>query len=253
MTTPRDLKQAVTIVTGAGSGVGAALCQQLAAAGATVVLIGRQADKLQQVQQTLSSPAIVLSGDVSDSEFCRQAIKQVRQEYGRLDVLFNNAGVMRRGTAMDTGDDEWALVMRVNVDGVFYMSRAAAGVMREDGKGGAIVNTASTCGLVGAAGLAAYCTSKGAVVQLTRTMALECAPHQITVNAVCPGAIEAPMLFSDHADGVSAAAVRQRNSEAIPLGKIASPDEVARAMIYLACEPHITGSMLSVDGGYTAG
>lgn len=255
----RDITNGVAIVTGAGSGVGAATCRLLAAAGMQVVLVGRSEDKLAQIKSALredgigdnARPAICDVGDVGDSAFCDDLVRRTVQRHGGLDIVVNNAGVMRRGAAADTSDEDWAQVMRTNVDGVFYMSRAAVRAMSE--KGGAIVNVSSTCGLVGAAGLAAYCTSKGAVVQLTRAMALECAPQRITVNAVCPGAIEAPMLFSAHQDGSDAEAVRERNKAAIPLKQLASAEEVARAIVYLAREPHITGTMLSVDGGYTAG
>lgn len=250
MSTPRTLPGAVAVVTGAGSGVGRAVCAQLSNLGATVALVGRTADKLQQTRDALSGATAIFAGDVGDSAFCQQTMTAVSEQFGRLDVLVNNAGIMRRGRAVDTSDAAWATVMRTNVDGVFYMSRAAVQCMSN---GGAIVNVASTCGLVGAAGLAAYCTSKGAVVQLTRTMALECAPQQITVNAVCPGAIESPMLFSAHPADTTDDAVRQRNQNAIPLGKIATAEEVARAIIYLAVEPHTTGTLLSLDGGYTAG
>ena len=247
----RDLTGAVVLVTGGGSGVGAAVAAQCAGAGATVWLVGRNADKLREAQADIGGDVHIAAGDVVDSAFCNNCVQEVTAQSGRLDILVNNAGVMKRGTAAQTSDEEWAAVMRTNVDGVFFMSRAAVNAM--GARGGAIVNVASTCGLVGAAGLAAYCTSKGAVVQLTRTMALECAAQGITVNAVCPGAIDAPMLFSSHKDGSDAEAVRARNKAAIPVGTLASAEEVARAIVYLACEPHITGSMLSVDGGYTAG
>lgn len=253
MTAKRELAGAVVVVTGGGSGVGAAVAALCAQAGAVVVVSGRDADKLQQTRERAGGAVHCVAGDVGDSAFCNRCVQEVVAQHGKLNVLVNNAGIIRRGTAAETDDAEWAEVMRTNVDGVFYMSRAAVQAMTAAGQGGAIVNTASTCGLVGAAGLAAYCTSKGAVVQLTRTMALECAAQRITVNAVCPGAIEAPMLFSAHSDGSDAEAVRARNRAAIPAGELASAEEVARAIIYLACEPHITGSMLSIDGGYTAG
>ena len=110
----------------------------------------------------------------------------------------------------------------------------------------------STCGVVGAAGLAAYCTSKGALNQLTRTMALELADKQINVNAVAPGAINSPMLFSEHATQAAADSVVERNQSSIPIGDVAQPEEVARAVLFLATERHVTGTILSFDGGYTA-
>ena len=166
-----------------------------------------------------------------------------------VEVLINNAGVIVRRDAVDTTDDEWRTVMQTNVDGVFYLSRAFAQQLVYDG---AIVNVSSTCGVVGAAGLAAYCTSKGALNQLTRTMALELADKQINVNAVAPGAVNSPMLFSEHATQSAADSVVERNQSSIPIGDVAQPAEVARAVLFLATERHITGTILSVDGGYTA-
>jgi len=139
--------------------------------------------------------------------------------------------------------------MGVNVTGVFNASRAFA---KAASVGGTIVNVSSTCGQVGAAGLAAYCASKGAVNQLTRTMALELAPRGITVNAVAPGAINSPMLFSEHQDPKMAETAIDRNIATIPIGSVAEPEEVARSILFLAREPHITGIILNVDGGYTA-
>ena len=139
--------------------------------------------------------------------------------------------------------------MSINVDGVFYFSRAFA---KQAVNKGAIVNLSSTCGQVGAAGLAAYCASKGAVNQLTKTMALELAPRGITVNAVAPGSINSPMLYSKHADPKLSETVVERNIQSIPIGAVAEPEEIARAVIFLSREMHITGTILTIDGGYTA-
>jgi len=198
-----------------------------------------------------AAAAEVSSGDVGDSSFCEAAAAAAVARFGRLDLLVNNAGVIHRARAEDTADDAWTRVIRTNLDGVFWFSRAAIARMRAQG-GGAIVNIASTVGLVGAPNLAAYCASKGGVAQLTRALAVECAADGITVNAVCPGAIDTPMLFSAHADGVDESQVRARNTGMIPQGRLATPAEVARAAVFLAGEPHITGALLPVDGGYTA-
>jgi 2,3-dihydro-2,3-dihydroxybenzoate dehydrogenase len=218
-----------------------------------LLLVGRDEKKICRVSDSLGAEidVMVLSGDVGDSDFCRRVIEETQSRFGRLDVLVNNAGVMHRGPAEQTSDEDWARVMRVNVDGVFYLSRNAVGIMRQQ-QGGAIVNVGSTLSLVGASGLAAYCTSKGAVAQLTRAMALECAIDDITVNAVCPGAIDSPMLYSEYPTGTDVDAVCARNAALIPKGVVATADEVARAIVFLASEPHITGALLSVDGGYVA-
>ena len=250
---PRDFNGRVVLITGAGSGVGLECARVFAAQGAKLLLVGRSADKLEAAVAELSetrAQTAICAGDVTDSAFATTAMEAAHEAFAApVEVLINNAGVIVRRDAVDTSDDEWRAVMQTNVDGVFYLSRAFAQQLVYDG---AIVNVSSTCGVVGAAGLAAYCTSKGALNQLTRTMALELADKQINVNAVAPGAINSPMLFSEHATQAAADSVVERNQSSIPIGDVAQPEEVARAVLFLATERHITGTILSVDGGYTA-
>ena len=250
---PRDFNGRVVLITGAGSGVGLECARVFAAQGAKLLLVGRSADKLEaavaELAETRAQTAIC-AGDVTDSAFATTAMEAAQEAFAApVEVLINNAGVIVRRDAVDTSDDEWRAVMQTNVDGVFYLSRAFAQQLVYDG---AIVNVSSTCGVVGAAGLAAYCTSKGALNQLTRTMALELADKQINVNAVAPGAINSPMLFSEHATQAAADSVVERNQSSIPIGDVAQPEEVARAVLFLATERHVTGTILSLDGGYTA-
>ena len=250
---PRDFNGRVVLITGAGSGVGLECARVFAAQGAKLLLVGRSADKLEaavaELAETRAQTAIC-AGDVADSAFATTAMEAAQEAFAApVEVLINNAGVIVRRDAVDTSDDEWRTVMQTNVDGVFYLSRAFAQQLVYDG---AIVNVSSTCGVVGAAGLAAYCTSKGALNQLTRTMALELADKQINVNAVAPGAINSPMLFSEHATQAAADSVVERNQSSIPIGDVAQPEEVARAILFLATERHVTGTILSLDGGYTA-
>ena len=248
-----ELREAAVVVTGAGSGLGEAVCEALAAAQARLLLIGRDEEKLRRVCDKVSAQTVaeVCAGDVGDSDFCARALDKAHALFGRLDVLINNAGTIHRAPAGQTADEAWTRTMRVNLDGVFWMSRGALVRMQAQQRG-AIVNVASTVGLVGARELSAYCASKGGVAQLTRALALECARDGVTVNAVCPGAIDSPMLFSKHPAGVTEADTRAKNCALIPQGRLATPAEVARAIIFLATEPHITGVMLPVDGGYTA-
>jgi NAD(P)-dependent dehydrogenase (short-subunit alcohol dehydrogenase family) len=250
---PRDFKGRVVLITGAGSGVGLECARVFAVQGAKLLLVGRWADKLEAAAAELTetrAQTAICAGDVTDSAFATTTMEAAQEAFAApVEVLINNAGVIVRRDAVDTSDDEWRAVMQTNVDGVFYLSRAFAQQLVYDG---AIVNVSSTCGVVGAAGLAAYCTSKGALNQLTRTMALELADKQINVNAVAPGAINAPMLFSEHATQAAADSVVERNQSSIPIGDVAQPEEVARAVLFLATERHVTGTILSLDGGYTA-
>ena len=250
---PRDFNGRVVLITGAGSGVGLECARVFAVQGAKLLLVGRSADKLEAAAAELAetrAQTAICAGDVTDSAFATTAMEAAQEAFAApVEVLINNAGVIVRRDAVDTSDDEWRAVMQTNVDGVFYLSRAFAQQLVYDG---AIVNVSSTCGVVGAAGLAAYCTSKGALNQLTRTMALELADKQINVNAVAPGAINSPMLFSEHTTQAAADSVVERNQSSIPIGDVAQPEEVARAVLFLATERHVTGTILSLDGGYTA-
>ncbi len=247
----KNFTKSNVVITGGGSGVGLETARLFVGMGANVTIMGRSEDKLKTALSELNSPkAHLFVGDVTLSKSCTDVIEFASKSAGKpVDVLVNNAGVILRKTAEDTNDDEWLRVIDINVTGLFYMSRAAALQMPD---GGNIVNLSSTCGAFGAAGLTAYCASKGAVDQITRTMALELAPRKITVNAVAPGAINSPMLFSEHASDDMKNSAIARNQNSIPIGDVAQPEEIARAVVYLASERHITGSILRIDGGYTA-
>jgi len=248
---PRNIGLDNVLITGGGSGVGFEAARLFLTSGASVTIMGRNHDRLIKAKDELGSEKLyIFQGDVRKSSDCNSAIVSAAKAGGKpVSVLVNNAGVILRKSAEETTDDEWAHLMDINVSGLFYMSRAAA---KQLPNGGTIINLSSTCGRYGAAGLTAYCASKGAVDQITRTMALELAPRKITVNAVAPGAINSPMLFSEHKDKVMADSAIERNIASIPIGAVAEPEEVARAIFYLAGERHITGSILRLDGGYTA-
>ncbi len=249
------LENKVILITGATSGIGAASAQLIAGQGAKLLLLGRNAERAQQVQQAITENGGVAEtfiGDVSESAMADASVKHAVTKFGRLDALVNAAGTIYRGTALETSDEQWRASMAANVDGSFYMSRAAVRAMTG---GGSIVNVASTCGLVGSKNLTAYCVSKGAVVQLTRAMALDHAAENIRVNSVCPGAIDTPMLVSGHErSGASAEEVLARNVADIPQGRIPGPEEVAELIAFLCSDAskHITGTNIPIDGGYTA-
>ena len=180
----RDLAGQSVLVTGGSSGVGFEVARQALSEGANVMLLGSDPIKLKRAVESLPDSSVaIFAGDVSDSNTADAAIRSCGELFSQpVSILVNCAGTILRETAVNTTDEDWERVMQVNVNGVFYFSRAFAN--QTDLESGAIINVSSTCGQVGAAGLAAYCASKGAVDQLTRTMALELAPRGINVNAV---------------------------------------------------------------------
>jgi len=241
------------IVTGGASGMGAATARLFAAAEAHVLIVDRNQALAQQVATEIGGGE-PLCGDVADSLFCERCVNSALDRHGRLDVLVNAAGTIVRADALNTSDDEWLRVMNVNTNGVFFMSRAAARVMKTQGSG-AIVNFGSIWGGVGGKGHVAYCASKGAVHQITRAMALDHARDGIRVNAVCPGEIDTPMLrLAGRDDRLSDDAATQMADAVIPMGRLGQPEEVARVVLFLASAQasYITGALLPVDAGYTA-
>lgn len=246
-----DFAGKVVLVTGAASGMGAATAREFSAAGAKVLIVDRNADLAAQVASEISADPPLI-GDISDSSFCQQAVDAAVNRFGRLDVLVNAAGIIVRADGPGTTDEQWQRVMNVNVNGVFYMSRAAVAVMRDQG-GGAIVNFGSIWGEVGAAGVMAYCASKGAVHQITRAMALDHVKEGIRINAVCPGEVNTPMLTSERSAPVTPE-MMQALADSVPMGRLAAPVEIARVVLFLSSDAasYMTGAMVNVDAGFTA-
>ncbi len=249
------------IVTGATSGIGAAIAEAAGAAGVRLMLVGRSAERGAGVVRRIADSggeAFFLAGDVAEPSFAERALGLAVGRFGRLDLLVNSAGIIRRGAIDKTSDEDWRAVMTVNADGVFHMSRAAVRQMKKQTSpsGGVIVNVASDWGLVGGRNAFAYCASKGAVVQMTRAMALDHGGDGIRVNAVCPGDVATPMLDTrpEIVEYGRAEGYRMMGAH-VPLQRIARPEEIAKAVLFLASDDsaYMTGAMLSVDGGSTAG
>ena len=245
-----DFEGKVVAISGAASGMGAASAQLFAAAGATVHGIDIDPALVATSQHIEGSTHV---GDIADTEFCQRTIDAIAEQNGRIDVLVNAAGTIHRADALGTSDEDFARVMAVNVNGTFNLSRAAVAHMVEAQRG-AIVNFGSVWGAVGSAGVTAYCTSKGAVHQLTRAMALDHVEQGIRVNAVAPGEVRTPMLVSQRETPPSESELQALAEATIPMKRLAEPVEIARVVLFLASDAasYITGEIVHVDAGYAA-
>jgi NAD(P)-dependent dehydrogenase (short-subunit alcohol dehydrogenase family) len=248
----------VAIVTGATSGIGRAIALAFAKAGAAVVAVGRDPARADALLRLVSEPdgkASAILGDVSERAFCDRVIAETLARHGALDILVNAAGVIVCKDTGATTDEDWRWTLGANLHAVFYLSRAALRPMRERRKG-VIVNVASDAAVVGAEASAAYCASKGAVLQLTRAMALDHAREGIRVNALCPTWVETPMIDKEAADlGRDPAEFRREIAAANPMGRIATAEEVADMALFLVSDGarFVNGAAMLLDGGFTAG
>jgi NAD(P)-dependent dehydrogenase (short-subunit alcohol dehydrogenase family) len=226
----------VAVVTGSASGIGRATALLFAKEGARVVVVDINEHTGQQTVATIrekGGEALFVRADVSKAVDVEGMVSQTVNALGRLDILVNNAGILRMGSVEETSEDDWKAVLGVNLDGVFLCSKAVAPQMRKQG-GGVIVNIASGAGLSGVARSAAYCASKGGVVLLTKQMAIDYEKDGIRVNAVCPGAVDTPLMqimFDEQEDPVAA---RQEYEAGLPQGRMLDPREVAYQVLFLA-------------------
>jgi NAD(P)-dependent dehydrogenase (short-subunit alcohol dehydrogenase family) len=237
----------VAIVTGASTGIGAAVARLFVELGASVVAMARREDRLTRMAEALPVERVsVVAGDVADERDVRRLLATTNERYGRLDIVVSNAGIHRSTPLLDTSLDAWRELMAINLDGTFLVCREAARVMVEGGRPGSMVIVASTNSLVAEPVMAAYNASKAALTSLAASMAIELAPFDIRVNAVAPGTIETeitrPMIDAGHPFG------------GIPLGRIGDAREVAWAVAFLAGDEasYVTGTTLVVDGGQLA-
>jgi NAD(P)-dependent dehydrogenase (short-subunit alcohol dehydrogenase family) len=250
------LRDKVAIITGSSSGIGKATAILFAKEGAKVVVnyshSKEEADEVVAFIQVYGGEAIAVKADVSNEAEVKQLIAETVKRFGKIDILYNNAGVEMQKPLTEMSEDDWNYVLNINLKGMFLCAKHAIPHMLENG--GSIINTASALGLVGSAMLSAYSASKGGVVMLTKSLALEYADKHIRVNCICPGAIDTPMLrrFIDRSPNPKETERQLASSH--PLGRLGKPEDIAEAALYLASDDSsfVTGHSLVVDGGFTA-
>jgi meso-butanediol dehydrogenase / (S,S)-butanediol dehydrogenase / diacetyl reductase len=257
MDIPTRLTGKIAVVTGAGHGIGRACARRLAQEGAHVVLAGRRADALAETSELLNADGLSCSTftcDVSLPDDVAGLAAFVLDEHDRIDILHNNAGVLIPGTATTQSLEEWDLHYAVNVRGILLVCRAFLPAMQRE-RSGVIVNTASTSGMIGEPNLVAYNSSKGAVINLTRQLAVEYAGDGIRVNCVCPGWIDTgfndPIFIQAGMDG---RAIADMVTQLVPMNRQGSGEDIAPSVAFLCSDDaaYITGHALVVDGGLTA-
>ena len=254
------LDKKIAFVTGAGSGIGESIARLFAQQGAHVVLADVREDAARRVAseiQEAGGSTRVQPLDVAEESQVKAAIEQVAAAEGRLDILVNNAGISHVGSILETSLEDWERVMRVNARGVFLCAREGVRQMlAQSPGGGVIINMSSVAATIGIERRLPYCASKGAVLALTRSIAIDFATRSIRCNAICPGTVQTPFVdgylarnFAGHEDEV-----RQQLHARQPIGRMGRPDEIAHAALYLASDEavFVTGSALVIDGGWTA-
>ncbi len=251
------LSGSVALVTGAASGIGRAIAMTFARSGASVALVDIDSGAGTEVQNAILSAggkALFCQADVANRRDCVQAVSKTVATFGGLNILVNSAGIIRRATVLETTEEEWDKGMAVNVKSIYLLSSEAIPIMEQSG-GGVILNIGSGWGLVGGTRAALYCASKGAVIQLTRAMALDHGQQNIRVNCICPGDTDTPMLESEASQLGLPGGSLQEDARERPLGRIGIPEDVAQAALFLAGDAasYITGTTLVVDGGGLAG
>lgn len=247
----------MAVLTGAASGIGRATSLLFAREGAAVAAVDLNHEGGESVVREIVSSggrAVFEPGDVTSAADCHRVVERVVREFGAIHILFNNAGIIRRASVLELSEEDWDRVMAVNAKSIYLMSREVLPAMAKSG-GGSIINTASGWGLAGGPRAAVYCASKGAVVLLTKAMAIDHGPQKIRVNCICPGDTDTAMLRSEARQlGESQGGFLQESARR-PLGRVGTPEEIAQAALYLASDASsfVTGTALVVDGGGLAG
>ena len=247
------LKDKIAIVTGAGSGIGRAIAVAIIREGAHVVLVGRRKDRVEEVAREADGSAIALPADVSKRDEIEHVLQETVKAFGGINVLVNNAGILHPGTAEQITEAQWDETFNINVRGLWLFSRAVLPHLRKAG-GGSIINVASVLGINGARNRAAYAASKGAVVLLTKCMAIDHGHENIRVNAICPSFVETDLTAAYLKTTVDPDAVRRERIKVHPIGRLGQPQDMAGLSVYLASDESswVTGTTFPVDRVYLA-
>ncbi|MEM2104146.1 MAG: glucose 1-dehydrogenase [Candidatus Bathyarchaeia archaeon] len=250
------LKGKVAIITGAGSGIGRATAVLFAKEGAKVAVVDCNKDSGEETVKIIrqsGGEAVFIYADVSKASDVQKMVETVVGKYGAIDILFNNAGINLALPITELPEETWDEIINTNLKGVFLCSKNVIPIMKRQGSG-IIINMGSSSALVGVPYFGAYSASKGGILALTRTMALEVAPFKIRVNCICPGMVETPLSKRTWEKMRISEEKRGERAKSIPWGRVGEPEEIARAVLFLASEDssYMTGSNLTVDGGFTS-
>jgi NAD(P)-dependent dehydrogenase (short-subunit alcohol dehydrogenase family) len=239
----------IAIITGGGSGIGKAIAIAFVREGAKVVIAGRDSKKLERAAAEIGGECLAVSADVSNASGVQKLVSATLERFKQINVLVNNAAVLLPGTAESLSEEDFDQTFNINVRGLWLMSRAVLPHMRA-ASSGSIVNIASVLGMVGARNRVAYSASKGAVMAMTKALALDHAAENIRVNCIAPGIVATEMVEKFNTDE----AARRQREAMHPMGRFGQPEDVARAAVFLASDESgwTTGSVLTVDGGYSA-
>jgi len=253
----RKLENRVVVLTGGASGIGRASAQLFCREGASMVIgdINEEAGGaiVKELGDQYEGKVIYVKTDVSQAEQVEHLISRTVEAFGRVDVIFGNAGILPLGTAWETSIDDWRRCIDINLGGNFFLTKYGVPALIEAG-GGVILFTASELGIVGTAGAAAYCASKGGLINMTRAIAVDCAPYGIRVNSIAPGAINTPMTKFQLSQSEDPQIALEKGNEAVLLKRMGTAEEIARVALFLVSDDssYITGSLLVADGGATA-
>src|SRR5687767_10718186 len=243
------LKDKIVIVTGAGQGIGRGIAEKLAAEGAAVAVTDVNETTVKETADAIGGGAVGIRADVTSRESVEAMVAQVHRQFGRIDVLVNNAGWDKAGPFVDSDPADWDRVIAINLDGVLHTCKAVLPIMAKQGFG-SVVNLASDAGRVGSSGEAVYSAAKGGVIAFTKAIAREMARHQVNANAVCPGPTDTALFASMGGDNPK---LREALTKAIPFRRLAQPADLANVVAFLASDEasYVTGQTVSVSGGLT--